>query len=310
MRTKYHFCVLALAGLTLGETSAMAAEGGSGAYLLGIRGQGAGITPPPGIFLSDQVVIYSGDTNARIPFEDGSVGLNVEANPIVNIPTLLWVTPAEVLGGNLGFSATVPFGEMDIRATVGPLDIHDDLFTVGDPSLGAFLGWHEGNVHVQAGVTAFLPIGDYQAGEIANVAKHRLAADLYTAVTVFDPESGIDFTNILGLTMNAENEATNYKTGAEFHWESSLTMKFNDNFSAGVIGYYYNQISGDSGSGATLGDFKGEVAAIGATAGLDFVVGQTPVSTRIRYYHEFAARNRLEGDSVFLSTSFPLSITK
>jgi hypothetical protein len=120
----------------------------------------------------------------------------------------------------------------------------------------------------------------------------------------------VDFSNIVGVTLNAKNEATDYKTGTELHWEGSLTKKWTENFSAGVIGYYYKQITADSGLGATLGDFEGEIAAVGLTAGLDYVIGQTPVSSRIRYYHEFGAKNRLEGDSVFLSTSFPLHISR
>ena len=303
--------------LAVGISSAVAAnvahgaEGASGVYLLGLRGQGAGITPPPGVFLSNQTFFYDAEANPQVSLSNGDVGVNVRATPIVDIPTVLWVTPVETLGGNLGFTATVPFGRMDISATVAGVGrIQDDIFTVGDPSIGIFNGWHLGNVHIQTGVTTFLPIGDYHEGEIANLAKHRLSADVYGALTWFDPESGIDFTNIIGVTLNAENEATNYQTGTEFHWEGSLTKKFGDQFYIGAVGYYYNQLSADSGSGANLGDFKGEVVAIGATAGMDFIVGQTPVSTRIRYYHEFDATNRLEGDSVFLSASFPLWIDR
>jgi hypothetical protein len=209
MKTSF---VIAVSAVCLAATSSFAAEGASGAYLLGVRGQGSGITPPPGVFFSHQTVIYKADTQAKIPLENGSVGVNVEASPIVQIPTLVWVTPAEVLGGNLGFSATVPFGEMDIKANVGPLAIHDDIFTLGDPSIAGFLGWHADTLHVQAGVTGFLPIGDYHQGAIANVSKNRLAADVYAAVTWFDPQSGVDLSNIVGVTFNAENKATNYKT--------------------------------------------------------------------------------------------------
>jgi len=33
----------------------------------------------------------------------------------------------------------------------------------------------------------------------------------------------------------------------------------------GLIGYYYQQITGDSGLGAKLGPFKGRVVALGGT---------------------------------------------
>jgi len=34
-----------------------------------------------------------------------------------------------------------------------------------------------------------------------------------------------------------------------------------------------------------------------------------PVTIDLRWYHEFEVKNRLEGDSVFLTVSLPLSIT-
>jgi hypothetical protein len=55
-----------------------------------------------------------------------------------------------------------------------------------------------------------------------------------------------------------------------------------------------------------LGPFEGEVAAIGGTAGFNFQVGKLPVSTRLKYYHEFDVTNRLQGDAGFLTVSMPL----
>lgn len=296
-----------LAATLLAAGGAMAAESASGAYLLGLRGQGAGMTAPPGLYFSNQVYYYSAAAGSSISLGGTAVGVNVEAKPIVNIPTALYVTGHEIFGGRLGFTATAPFGLMDITATVGGLgSVNDRLTTFADPSLGAFLGWKSGNFHWQAGVTTFLPIGDYRPGAISNVAKHRLALDAYGALTWFEPETGIDFTNIVGVTFNAANTETDYKTGTEFHWEGSLTKKFTPAFSAGVVGYYYKQLSDDTGSGATLGAFRGEIAAAGLTAGYDFKLGDIPVSSKLRYYHEFAAENRLEGDAAFLSLSFPL----
>jgi hypothetical protein len=40
--------------------------------------------------------------------------------------------------------------------------------------------------------------------------------------------------------------------------------------------------------------------------GFDFMAGKIPVSTQLRYYHEFEAKNRLEGDAVFFQVSLPL----
>jgi hypothetical protein len=212
----------------------------------------------------------------------------------------------QIGSARLGASLTVPFGYNEVSGVVGLFRLEDDIFTVGDPSVGLFLGDRAGDFHWQLGVTGFLPIGDYQEGELANIAKHRAALDVYGALTWIEPTSGIDVSNVLGVTFNAKNQSTNYRTGNEFHWEWAVSKKFESGVSLGAIGYYYKQLTDDSGEGALLGGFRGEVTAIGVMAGYDFLVGRAPVSAKVKYYHELESKNRLKGDAVFLTLSAPL----
>ena len=78
----------------------------------------------------------------------------------------------------------------------------------------------------------------------------------------------------------------------------------------GLIGYYYQQITGDSGLGATLGPFKGSVVALGGTMGFNFDVGQLPWSVRLKVYKEVHVENRLEGAGGFLTLAIPLYVAK
>ncbi len=66
-------------------------------------------------------------------------------------------------------------------------------------------------------------------------------------------------------------------------------------------GFYLNQISGDSGDGAILGDFKAEAAGIGPALLWSRKFGEQDVSFIAKWLHEFDAQNRLEGDHVMLS---------
>lgn len=184
----------------------------------------------------------------------------------------------------------------------------DAVFTVGDPLVSAFVGWEAGNFHYQVGTMVNIPIGDYQEGEISNIAFHHWGADVFAAATWLDPNIGLDLSGVVGMTFNAENPATDYRTGNEFHFEWAAVQHFNERFDAGLVGYYYNQVTGDSGAGAAR-PFKGEAAAIGATIGWNFKAGEVPISTRIKYFHEFEATNRAKGDAVFLTISMPLAIT-
>lgn len=276
----------------------LAAEGGSGVYLLGLRSNAAGVTPPAGLFFSNQVYSYSGSIAGSVELGGGRLAADVDANVLVNIPTVVWVTPARFMGGQLGFSATTPFGRTGVSGVVSPFNISasDSVTTFGDPALSAFLGWRNGDLHIQSGVTTYLPIGDYRSGELANVARHRLAADFYTAVTWLNPDWGLDISNTVGLTFNAENQSTGYKTGTEFHWEGALTKQLEHGVSLGVVGYYYTQLTADrppARIAPVLGDFKSQVAAIGAQVGYNFNIGEIPVATRLSYYHQFDSKNHL-----------------
>lgn len=287
-----------------------AAENGTSFYLLGSRANGlAGVTPPEGIFFQNDSYIYSGEVS-KAPFDKGVVA-NVDAKAFINLSTILWVTPAQVLGGNVAFTASVPIGWQDVTGSLGPLSVNDSITAVGDPILGSFIGWHSGNFHWQTGVVVNVPVGQYNENSIANISFHRWAADVYGALTYLDPATGLDISNTIGFTFNGENPATDYRTGTEFHWEGAVTQNFSKQFSAGLAGYYYDQITGDSGSGALLGSFEGRAAGIGGVISYTFLVGgKIPITTRAKYFHEFDVQNRLQGDAGLLTVSMPLWVAQ
>ncbi|WP_457585768.1 SphA family protein [Ensifer canadensis] len=296
----------------LGAEAVQAAENGAGFYLLGARGPMAGLLAPPGTYIQNDTYFYFGELGGsrQLPV-GGQVVADVDVKLIADFVTGLWVLPEDVMGGNLGFSAIVPFGGPKVDASVslpGELSrgVEDSIFTIGDPVVGASLGWHEGDFHWSTNLSVNIPIGDYHKGEIANLSFNRWAADLTFAGTWFNPETGIDLSGAAGFTFNGENPATDYRTGTEFHTEWALSKQFTPQFSAGFIGYFYQQVTGDSGSGARLGDFKGRVASLGGTVGYNFKMGDTPVSLRLKVFQEFAAKNRAEGTAGFVTVSFPI----
>ncbi len=300
-----------------GSGTALAAESGVGFYLLGSKGPFAAVLPGPGVYFQNDAYFYSGSAGASrdLPI-GGRIVANIDATAYIDLATGLWVIPGDFFGGSLAFQATLPWGGQNVDASLalagGGLGagVSDSVFTIGDPVLGASLGWHNGNWHTVTGFLVNVPIGDYQEGEIANVAFHRWGLDLNGGVTYFDPQTGWEVSGVAGFTFNGENPATNYTTGTEFHFEGSVTKTFSPQLNAGLVGYFYQQVTGDSGTGANLGDFQGRVAALGGTLGYNFQIGSTPVSTRIKVYREFAVENRLEGTAGFLTVTIPLGGAK
>ena len=300
---------------------AYAAEGGHGVYLLGLRGTNAGITPPPGVYFANNVYYYSGAATASqtvFPTLGGQAVANLKATAILDLPSVMWSTPVEVMGGNLAFSLLWPIGGPTVNAggrlSSSLLGISasgaqsDSVFTFGDPAASASIGWHAGNYHWNTALTGFLPLGDYRYGALANVANHRWAADVTGSFTWFDPKIGLDLSLAVGATFSQENAATQYKTGDEFHLEWAATQYLSKEFSIGAVGYFYRQFTPDSGAGAVFGQFMGQVAAVGGTLGYNFKVGNYPIAARVKVYSEFAVRNRLEGTAGFFTLSVPLYV--
>jgi hypothetical protein len=68
----------------------------------------------------------------------------------------------------------------------------------------------------------------------------------------------------------------------------------------------FNQVTGDSGSGAILGDFKSRVAGIGPQVGYFLKSGTRTYYLNARANFEFAAQNRPEGWNLWLTFLIPL----
>src|SRR5262249_32583294 len=154
-----------------------------------------------------------------------------------------------------------------------------------------------------------IPVGQYREDELANLSFHRWIVDWSNALTWHDDKAGWDMSGKAGLTFNGTNHFTDYKTGLEGHLEASVERMFSKAFSAGVQGYYFQQLTGDSGSGNQVGSFKGRAGGLGVTAAYNFEAGHTPVTIRGRLFKEFGAKNRVDdGTSIFLSVDFPLKM--
>lgn len=315
--TAFGMCTLVACAVSLPTASLKAAEGAAGFYLLGSKTSMAGFLPPPGTYVQNLKYYYTGDTSVRLNLGGINVDGGVSADAFFEIPIAIWVAPRKVLGGNFALSLMTPVGWKDVSAGVtltGPAGNiisagrQDDDFAFGDVVPGATLGWHDGNWHWNVGLLINAPVGYWKKGNLSNIGFNRWAFDTNAAVTWLDPKLGLEISAAAGFTFNLENPDTDYKSGTEFHLEWAIMQNFSKTFGIGLIGYHYQQVSGDSGAGATLGPFEGRVTALGPNINYTLMWGQIPVSTSFRYLKEFNVKNRLEGDAFMFSASMPLSV--
>ena len=307
----------AVFGCLLVQTSqADAAEGASGFYLLGSKTSMAGFVPPPGTYVQDINYGYSGSANVALAFGGINVTGGIDADVYYKLPVALWVTDRKFLGGNVALTAIAPIGWKDVSAgasisgpggTIISRGLRDENTRFGDPVVGGLIGWHRGNWHWNIATQINVPIGFWERGNLANIGFNRWAFDTSAAVTWLNPATGLELSSAAGFTFNLENPDTNYKTGTEFHWEFAAVQNFSKQFALGLNGYLYQQVEGDSGSGATLGSFKGRTIAIGPVVNWNFQLGKVPVNASFKYFREFDVENRLEGDAGFVSFTMPLS---
>ena len=335
MRTGPLLVGLSALGLVgLGTHELRAAENATGLYLLGAKTSMAGFVPPPGTYVTDINLYYSGSASGaaavgialrRIGNLTIDANVDVQADAYINAPIALWIAPQKVWGGNVGLGVMVPFGwkgvdvDIDALATLTlpngtviqrarQFEIQDSTTNFGDPVLNALIGWHEGNWHWAFNALLNVPIGPWDTESITNLSFHRWALDTSGSATYFDPKSGHEVSLTAGFTFNGENPATDYKTGTEFHVEWALMQHVSKTFTFGIAGYHYEQVTGDSGAGARLGGFEGRVTGIGPDVTYTFMCGKIPISTELKYFREFDVENRATGNAGFLNVTVPLSV--
>jgi hypothetical protein len=90
-----------------------------------------------------------------------------------------------------------------------------------------------------------------------------VAVDGGVGYTDLNPATGHEFSVIGGLTYNFMNHDLQYQNGIDFQVDWGTSKFVSKNVQIGLAGYFFQQLTGDSGPGAKLGDFKGRVAGIG-----------------------------------------------
>lgn len=296
---------LALAFILCASYPSQAVEYGLSEYVLGLAIPMSGYVPPPGLYFMDTYYLYSGVWDAK--------AYKVNYNFVANAGIVNWVTDIKLFDGSFGVAASIPIAGVNNSVaipSVGPsglrqIILSDSVNGIANIEFCAFLGWHEGEHHWGAFLTGFVPTGVYSPDAIAFTSLNRPAIDLKGAYT-FLGATGIEASAALGLTVNGVNTATNYQSGAELHFEWAVNQHFPFGLAVGVGGYFYQQVTGDSGPGDTFGAYKGRVAAIGPLLSYTVKIDAQQFTLSGRWFHEFAATDRVQGDAIFASLAFQL----
>ncbi len=289
-----------------------AEEAAGGHYIPGATSSFIDTLPgKPGLVIATAYTYYDGSTDLDKPMRFGRfLGLNASAT--CNAATLFGVyqTDFELLGGHYAFAAAIPFVDMEVDATIVPplgpnFGLSDSDSGLGDIAIYPFMiSWTNGpdlKYDIRLGIYA--PTGNYDSDNLANTGRNYWTFEPSVSISWLSSSIGTEATLFAGFDINTENPDTNYRSGTSFHLDGTLAQHFPIGdigiFGIGVNAFYYQQISGDSGSGATLGDFEGRTAGLGPVISLVTKINGHDLAAEIKWLPEMSVTRRLKGDTIW-----------
>ena len=283
--------VLSVVVLPLMSKLAIADEGGASMYLPGAFGSLAAVPGEPGWSLA--LVYY----HAKGAFGIPSVGYTSERSDL-GYGALTYTFKPSVLGGQLALSMVGAIGRIEAAIT-GVAD--DSRFGYNDLLPSATLRWSAGVHNYMVFGQGEIPSGTYDRFNLANFGIGHGGIVGGGGYTYFDEKAGNEFSVVAGMTYNLKNTYTDYQNGidADIDWGASKFLS--KDLHIGLVGYYYQQLTPDSGQPPILGDFKSRVVAVGPQIGYFFPIGGAQGYVNLKAYQEFAAENRPAGLNVWLS---------
>lgn len=149
-----------------------------------------------------------------------------------------------------------------------------------------------------------LPSGAYSVNRLANTGVNYYAFQPNLSLTWF-PSPGWELSTTMQVEFHSPNHATNYHSGDVVSLDYVIGYSASSKLQIGLQGYFLKQFTDDTVNGQTApGDgFRGQAIGIGPQLRYDIGPG---AAIAFKYQHEFAVRNRPEGDRLWVQFAFPI----
>jgi hypothetical protein len=302
--------IVAVLALFAARATAYASEHGLSTYKTGLMDMFAGYFPAPGTGFSKSNFVY-GDTSADVTTADGKLEINAKVRSYIAVEEFFYGTKWSLLDSNWVLGVVLLGGALSGGTRVGPTTIaarRSQKSTVGGLSdiilIPIGLHWDFGQFHLVGGMAGYAPTGAYDKQRMLNLGKNRWALEPDVGVTWMNENYGQEVSLFIGYTTSLKNPATHYRSGDEFHADFAVAQHLRSGLTLGMAGYAFQQVTGDSGSGAIFGPFRGRVLALGPLVDESFKIGEIAFDLEMKYELEFEAQNLPSGDSLWTSLIF------
>lgn len=297
--------------LFLLPTLGFAEEGGGGHYTPGgMASMMDNASDTPGFALSLMYNYYDGEASSGLAIpEAGNLELGLSAVANTAVIGFSYLFEQKVWDATIMTGVFVPIQDIQVDATAnltpgGSVATSDSVTDIGDITIiPAMLTWKNGDWSWCALLNIYAPTGGFDAGALANTGKNYWTFDPMAGVTYFSQKTGFSATAFAGVSMNTKNNDTDYQSGAGFHIDATVAqyLPLGKGFiGLGATGFWFEQISGDSGSGATLGGFEGSTVGLGPVVSYILPLADNrSMMTELKWEPELQTTNRLTGDYIW-----------
>ena len=221
--------------------------------------------------------------------------------PAATVPPLSPAIVGQLTAGTAQANAAV---QAKILATGASQNL--ETSGVGDTELSTVWIRHADRLKVAAGVSLFVPTGSYDKNRGPNPG----FGNFYTlrpgvAVTYnLNPkqsdeswDAGVTIAGRVSYGINSRNKDTDYRSGNFIYSEGGI-VKVNGDWAYGVNVFTIQQISDDTGSGATLGGNRYKTNGVGPF--ISFKLPGKDAGFNLQYSDNFGGRNAIVAKSLQL----------
>jgi hypothetical protein len=285
--------ILAVTGFAI--TSSLHAQLPVGShYPVGAEGIKGASLPPPGVYLRDYNFFYSADKVNGLP-----VSANLFA--YVQVPRVIWMTDWKILGADYGMDVIVPFAYKNVWAAFGTAG----QFNLADIQIEPLLlSWHLKQFDIAAGYAIWMPSGSF---DNSSPAKYLTSpgsgywTHMLTLGGVWYPDEKKTWAVSLlnRYEINTEQDDTDITPGNMYTAEWGMSKTVAPGVDVGVIGYYQQLVTKDSGTGAST-DYS---YVVGIGPEISAFWPKIGTFTSLRYAYEVSAQDRPQGNTVVLTVT-------
>jgi hypothetical protein len=261
-------------------------------YPAGAEGINGASLPPPGVYFRDYNFFYTANKVDGAP-------VNLDVFAYVQAPRVIWITQKTIFGANYGMDMIVPFAYKDVSSPFGS----GYQFNLADMEVEPLLlSWHLQQFDISAGYAFWAPSGKFDASSALSYLTSPgmgFWSQMFTLGGVWHPDKEKTWSlSLLGrYEICQEQQQTDITPGNMGTLEWGVSKTVTQGVDVGLIGYYQQQITKDSGTGAST-DLS-NVVGIGPEVNVFW--SKIGLFTSLRYAYEVTAHDRPQGQLITLT---------